>query len=46
MFAPGEETECEFGDRFDTAFSKIFDYMLRDGWSSEHWSWRFKDWNR
>ena len=45
-FKPGMKQYCVFGDEDGTLIGKVFDYMLRDGGSSESFTWRFKEWLR
>ena len=35
-----------FGDEDGTLIGRVFDYILREGGSSERFSWRFKEWQR
>ena len=41
-FSPGE-TYTVFGDEDGTLIGKVFDYILRDGGTSEHFKWKFKE---
>jgi len=40
-FSPGKPEYCVFGDEQDTLIGQVFDYILRDGGTSESFSWRF-----
>ncbi len=42
-FEPGERRECVFGDEDGTLIGHVFDYILRDGGSSESFRWRFHE---
>jgi len=37
---------CVFGDEQGTLIGEVFDYILRDGGSSENFSWAFSEWLR
>lgn len=45
-FQPGEEKYCVFGDEDGTVIGHVYDYMLREGGSSESFTWRFEEWRR
>lgn len=45
-FAPGETKVCTFGDEDGTILGKVYDYILRDGGSSESFTWKFYEFNR
>jgi len=45
-FEPGESKYCSFGDEEGTLIGHVFDYILRDGGTSESFSWRFYEWLR
>ena len=45
-FAPGESKVCVFGDEQGTLIGSIFDYILRDGGSSESFEWYFHEYYR
>jgi hypothetical protein len=45
-FDPKSEQLCVFGDESGTIVGQVFDYMLRDGGSSEHFSWWFDHYER
>ena len=38
-FSPGESKVCIFGDSSGDHLGKVYDYILRDGGSSENFSW-------
>jgi hypothetical protein len=42
---PGDNT-VTFGDESGTLIGRVFDYILRDGGSSENFKWDFKEYNR
>ena len=42
----GERRYMVFGDEQGTLVGHVFDYILRDGGSSENFSWRFEEWLR
>lgn len=42
---PGRN-ELKFGDEYATPINNIFDYILRDGGSSERFTWRFLKFDR
>jgi hypothetical protein len=46
IFEPGERKYCVFGDEDGTTIGKIFDYILRDGGSSESFIWNFEEYLR
>jgi hypothetical protein len=46
FFEPGEAKYCVFGDESGTLIGKVFDYILRDGGSSENFRWRLKEYLR
>lgn len=37
---------CIFGDEQGTLIGRVFDYILRDGGSSKHFTWRFSEYLR
>ena len=37
---------CIFGDEQGTLVGQVFDYILRDGGSSENFTWRFSEYHR
>ena len=41
VFEPGEEKGCVFGDEQGTLIGRVFDYILREGGTSENFSWWF-----
>jgi len=43
VFQPGEKKKCIFGDEEGTLIGKVFDYILRDGGSSENFKWKFDE---
>jgi len=45
-FAGGEHKYCIFGDEQGTLIGKVFDYILRDGGTSENFTWRFSEYLR
>ena len=45
-FAAGEEKYCIFGDEHGTVVGQVFDYILRDGGSSENFEWWFSEYLR
>ena len=45
-FQPGEAKYCSFGDEERTLVGHVFDYMLREGGTSESFSWSFYEWLR
>ena len=45
-FRPGELKICVFGDEHGTLIGSIFDYVLRDGGSSESFEWYFHEYYR
>ena len=45
-FSPGRPEYCVFGDEDGTLIGKIFDYILRDGGTSESFNWRFNEYLR
>lgn len=45
-FKAGEHKYCSFGDEDGTLIGKVFDYILRDGGSSENFTWGFAEWLR
>lgn len=42
---PGDNY-CIFGDEQETLIGRVFDYILRDGGSSQRFSWRFGEYLR
>lgn len=46
IFKAGEHKYCSFGDEEGTLIGKVFDYMLRDGGTSENFTWGFAEWLR
>jgi len=38
---PNESKECGFGDESGTIVGIVYDYILRDGGTSENFSWKF-----
>lgn len=45
VLIPGKNT-CVFGDEQGTVLGRVYDYILRDGGSSESFSWHFDDYLR
>lgn len=45
-FPPGFDVHCIFGDEDGTLIGGIFDYILRDGGSSESFRWHFDEFLR
>jgi len=45
-FSSGERKYCVFGDEDGTLIGQVFDYILRDGGSSENFTWRFNEYLR
>jgi len=45
-FTPIDRKYCVFGDEDGTLIGEVFDYMLRDGGSSESFDWRFCEYLR
>lgn len=46
VFKPGEHKYCVFGDEHGTLIGRVFDYILRDGGTSENFQWGFAEWLR
>jgi len=46
IFKKGEQKYCIFGDEDGTIIGDVYDYMLRDGGSSESFTWRFCEYLR
>ena len=46
LFAAGEAKYCVFGDEQGTLIGQVFDYILRDGGSSNNFNWRFCEYQR
>jgi hypothetical protein len=42
-FKPNVPKICIFGNEDGTLIGQIYDYILRDGGSSENWRWRFNE---
>jgi hypothetical protein len=40
---PGDGIECVFGDEDGTVIGTVYDYILRDGGTSENFTWRFRE---
>lgn len=45
-FDPKEEKLCVFGDEQGTIIGNVFDYILRDGGSSDNFQWWFDHYQR
>ena len=45
-FLPGEATHVTFGDEDGTTLGRVYDYMLRDGGSTDSFTWEFYEYNR
>jgi len=45
-FKAGESKYCVFGDEQGTLVGQVFDYILRDGGSSDNFTWSFYEWLR
>ena len=45
-FDAGDRKWCVFGDEDGTLIGKVFDYILRDGGSSENFTWKFEEYLR
>jgi len=45
-FEPGERKYCVFGDEQGTLVGQVFDYILRDGGTSESFNWKFSEYLR
>jgi hypothetical protein len=45
-FNPGDSLRCVFGDEDGTVIGNVFDYILRDGGSSDNFMWRFDEYLR
>jgi hypothetical protein len=45
-FKPGIKDYCVFGDEEGTLVGHVFDYILRDGGTSENFTWRFCEYLR
>lgn len=45
-FKPEKWVYCVFGDEDGTLIGEVFDYILRDGGSSENFTWRFSEYLR
>jgi len=45
-FESGDGKYCVFGDEDGSMIGKVFDYILRDGGSSESFTWRFNEYLR
>jgi hypothetical protein len=46
LWKPNEILECTFGDEHDNPIGQVFDYILRDGGTSENFRWNFLRFNR
>jgi hypothetical protein len=46
IFEPHESHTCTFGDEDGTVIGRVFDYILRDGGSSENFDWDFLEFHR
>lgn len=46
VFPAKSSTEAVFGDESGTLIGNVFDYILRDGGKSEHFSWQFNEFLR
>lgn len=46
FFEAGEAKYCVFGDEQGTLIGRVFDYILRDGGSSENFTWRLEEYLR
>lgn len=46
IFEPDKATYCVFGDEQGTIIGNVFDYILREGGSSQHFNWRFCEYLR
>ena len=46
IFKAGESRYSVFGDEQGTVIGHVFDYILRDGGSSENFDWRFCEYQR
>lgn len=42
-FKVGDKKYCVFGDRDGSMIGFVFDYMLREGGSSENFTWKFNE---
>ena len=45
-FKPKERKRCVFGDEDGSTIGLVFDYMLRDGGSSQSFEWEFDEYLR
>jgi len=45
-FDPNQRLDVAFGDEHGTVLGQIFDYILREGGTSESFSWKFSHWLR
>ncbi len=45
-FNPGDREYVVFGDEDGSLIGKVFDYILRDGGTSENFTWRFEEYLR
>lgn len=45
-FPPCSAVRCVFGDESGTIIGQVYDYMLRDGGTSNSFEWRFQEWLR
>ena len=45
-YKPGKREYSVFGDEEGDTIGRVFDYILRDGGSSENWEWRFEEYLR
>ena len=45
-FRPGHGKWSAFGDEYGTLIGQVFDYILREGGSSENFTWRFSEYLR
>ena len=46
IWKPNERKICIFGDEDGTLIGKVFDYMLREGGSSQSFRWKFREYLR
>lgn len=46
VWKPNEKKYCVFGDEQDTLIGEVFDYILRNGGSSESFDWQFEEYLR
>ena len=45
-FPPGEDVAMVFGDEQGDTLGRVYDYILREGGTSENFTWRFNEYLR